>query len=363
MRLREASLAALVATVLVASTSATAAAPVRYNVDTMPQGRPVRAPYMDGLSIHHGDTTVEVPAELRTGSGDRFDLLGKSADGDWLVAHDDLADPDGPSADMREGVAVYRVNPSGATTIFSEPQEVFATEEVFDWRLSDNHRRVVQMDRPEGEATIATVRNLAGAVVARRALGFAQGVLDFSGPRMVVVNQDPRYGFSANLPYGTLMWRIGHKPVRISKRPAAFADFARNVLVLRGTRGRWGFTRLSAPGRLRWQAHFRPLRLSPDGRRVVGVVQQKSNHRWNDRYGVFQVRRVGSGKVLMTVHAESQYSTAEVGWDGNRAIFFADSGGAQRALVRCRVGAGCRRADSLTDRVTLPFELHVPGLR
>ena len=133
--------------------------------------------------------------------------------------------------------------------------------------------------------------------------------------------------------------------------------------MLRGTHGRWGFTRLSAPGRLRWQAHFRPLRLSPDGRRVVGVVQQKSNHRWSDGYGVFQVRRVRDGTVLMTVISESKYSIPEVGWDGNRAIFFADSGAAQHALVRCRIGAGCRRADDLTDRVTLPFELHVPGLR
>jgi hypothetical protein len=159
------------------------------------------------------------------------------------------------------------------------------------------------------------------------------------------------------------MWRIGHKPVRISKRPAAFADFARNVLVLRGTRGRWGFTRLSAPGRLRWQAHFRPLRLSPDGRRVVGSVQREYKGRWIDSYGLLQVRRVRDGKILMTVRAQlAKYSVPELGWDGDRAIFFADSGATRDALVRCRMGSGCRRAQDVAGDVTLPFELHLTGV-
>lgn len=184
-RLRGTPLAALVATVLVGTASATAvAAPIEYG-DTLPQGRPVRAPYMDGLSIHHDGTTVEVPAQLRTGAQDTFDLLGKSADGDWLVAHEDL----NTTGEERNGVAVYRVNAAGATPLFSESHEGWATEEVFDWRLSNNHRRMVQMDRLEGDSMVATVRNLAGDVVARRALGYAQGVLDFSGPRMVVLNQ------------------------------------------------------------------------------------------------------------------------------------------------------------------------------
>ena len=363
MRRRGASLAALVATVLIGTTCATAVgAPIRYDVDTLPQGRLVRAPYMDGLSIHHGGTTVDVPAQLRTGTADRFALLGKSADGDWLVAHDDVADPESPSEGMRNGVAVYRVSAAGATTLFSEQQEGWASEEEFNWRLSDSHRRVVQWDHPEGDWVIATVRKLDGAVVQRMSLGYAQGVLDFSGPRMVVANGDPQYkDLYGNLPYGTLLWRVGRKPVRISKRPAVFASFRRNVLVLRGTHGRWGFTRLSAPRRLRWQAHFRPLRLSPDGRRVVGVVQRPWKGRWIDANGVVQVRRVRDGKVLMTVRREARYSAAELGWDGNRAIFFADSGATRDALVRCRIGAGCRRANGLTDHVTLAFELHLEG--
>lgn len=155
------------------------------------------------------------------------------------------------------------------------------------------------------------------------------------------------------------MWRVGHKPVRISKRPAAFADFGTNVLVLRGSDGRWGFTRLSAPGRFRWQAHFRPLRLSPDGRRIVGFVQHEYKGRWVDSAGVFQVRRVSDGKVLMAVQAGTHSIWPHIGWDGNKAIFFADAGGTQHALVRCGIGVGCRRATDVADRVTVPFTLHL----
>jgi hypothetical protein len=128
---------------------------------------------------------------------------------------------------------------------------------------------------------------------------------------------------------------------------ADFADLDRDIVFLRTPDGRFGPTRLSKPGVVRWKAPFEALQLSPDGTRVVG--RKACDRPSCQRRPVFQIRRMGDGRVLTTFRTYR----AAVTWESNNAVLVGVARPSEHTftVARCRVAATCNRASGrLPDR-------------
>lgn len=329
--LRVASLTAVgLLTAGLSAPSATAAPRVTLPpVAELPRGATTHVPYLSDTTIHTGTgDLIELPTAPPADAADdatvTFHLLGNSPRG-WVVEA-------GYYRENSDHVhRLMRVTGDGVVTVFLE-QVIIFDEQVSQfegYRLSDDRTRVLESQFVEEVGVTLTVFTLDGRRLDGHYVGFA-GALDFSGPIAVISGNG-----------GTMRWRIGSEPTRVTKRVAAFADLGRGTLAVMLPHGRSGFTRLATPGRVRWAAAFRPLRTSPDGRLVYGMMLTRTRLETK----VVQVRQVRDGKVVAAFRMPDWPRDSR--WEGSRAVLVTPTyAGRSRVIVRCTLTGRCARASA-----------------
>ena len=190
-------------------------------------------------------------------------------------------------------------------------------------------------------ATDVRVIDLNGHVVAQvRNLDQMLSVLDASGRRVVLGGL---FGVRARIwtPGGTTRW--------LTRKETSFADLHTGALAVRATKHRWGMSTLAHPKRLRWKAWFQPVRVSPDGKRVVGVATARNGHLTN----TVQVRRLSNGRLTNAYSiTRGSVDARTLAWQGSTAVVF-QAGDVRRTdsvLVRCVTGGKCSRASDPAPR-------------
>ncbi|GAB4012855.1 hypothetical protein [Nocardioides ultimimeridianus] len=95
-----------------------------------------------------------------------------------------------------------------------------------------------------------------------------------------------------------------------------------------------GPTSFSSPGTPTWTAPFTPMAVSPDGRRVAGIVE---NYPLVD----VEIRRVSDGALLRTIHTEPLNNLAGLWWESSTALLISENLRYRSWLIRCTVAGSC----------------------
>lgn len=332
-------------------TPATASQPARTThqvaVATLSEGPPPAIDYLTGRTLHtaSGETvTVDVPAE----QADTLELLGRSADGGWVVVQHGFN-------------VVLDVAPSGATRQIATGDEEFPST----FRLSSNGNLIsIQTNDQEMSSAIVQVVDLSGAQVDRHEFDDAGNVVGFTGRRLYFTQFE---GNDTTFP--TLVWRMGQQPHSIGVPGAEQVDVAHDQTVRAvsdADQYRYGVATFPAPSKVRWRfcyscrSGYVPGAFSPNGDRIV-LEHWVGHHANLDE----SVRAAATGQVTSDLHF-SMPVVAER-WESDHALVVEVRHGPVRtgahALVRCTLDGACTRVSPWQRHWLLtwsPEKIHEP---
>lgn len=302
----------------------------------LPRGTATHVPHIVGTTLDTGRGVIRLPALTKEGDPASYGLLGNSPRG-WVVV----------SQVPTDHPQLMLVTGDGEATVF-HTASLPADEPVyksFDYRLSDDRTRVLELLVSPTRPDIPTVLDLDGTVL-DSLYPIVREVLDFSGPLAILSRNGQN----------SLAWTIGGEHTSWGAH-ANFVDLGRGtqsveIEVRHGDsyRRTWAFTRLATPKRVLWTALFKPLRTSPDGRLVYG---NKVTTGELATPGIAQIRRVSDGKVVTELHGRFlvQQIRNVSQWQGSRAILIQRPLGAHRSvIVRCTLNGRCTRAGASYPR-------------
>ncbi|WP_027861224.1 hypothetical protein [Marmoricola sp. URHB0036] len=348
-----------VALTLVALGLGVAPAGAALNPSSLPRGTDSAVPYLSGRTLHVGNASYTLPDQSQAGAYRvGYSLVGLDGRGRWLVsaAMDLVAQPEEYYYTYGARARLFVLGSSGATMIYDERNDY---GQLPEFRLNRTRSRVVlayhQTDDDSFADTDVRVIDLDGHVVAQvRRLNQMLSVLDASGRRIMLGGGVPARVWT---PGGTTRW--------ITRKETSFADLHTGTLAVRATQHRWAMSTLAHPKRLRWKAWFQPVRVSPNGKRVVGVATTRNGRLTS----TVQVRRLANGRVTNSYAFSSGGVDARtLAWQGSTAVVFQAGlvGSSASVLVRCVTGGRCVRASdpaprtndvySLGDPLTFAFE-------
>ena len=311
----------------------------------IPRGVDTTVPYLSGRTLHVGNASYTLPDQSQGGDYRvAYSLVGLDSRGRWLVsaAMDMVAQTQDDYYTYGARARLFVLGSSGATMIYDERNDY---GQLPQFRLNRSRSRVVLdyhvTDDDSFAATDVRVIDLNGHVVAQvRNLDQMLSVLDASGRRVVLGGL---FGVRARIwtPGGTTRW--------LTRKETSFADLHTGALAVRATKHRWGMSTLAHPKRLRWKAWFQPVRVSPNGKRVVGVATARNGRLTN----TVQVRRLSNGRLTNAYSfTRGSVDARTLAWQGSTAVVF-QAGDVRRTdsvLVRCVTGGKCSRASDPAPR-------------
>ncbi|KQZ70255.1 MULTISPECIES: hypothetical protein [unclassified Nocardioides] len=304
-----------------------------------PAAAVVRAPYLDGGTLHVNGQALSIdwgtePPAADASIGGR----GRTSDGRLAVVSREYLDDDG-SGDICYRQTMWFIDTAGTAARASGQVTCLYDDDGWAVDLSDSGDTYYESYTDMwGSQVTVTVKRLDGTRLAQRSFPIGVDVLDVDGNRAVIGGLGG-WGFPPKL----YVWTFGSGVRTVVSGTVDGADLKGRVQWRKVKDGYTTARDLMNPKAVLWKLRFQPVEVSPDGQRVLGLATNSKGV----STGVIQVRRLRTGAVIRSLKPATPWTAGRMDWDGNGAIFGPRDTAAGSYLVRCPLASSCVRAQDI----------------